>query len=112
MLKKLYCCDCASLSVECGGSIIDFHNGLGDGTYEVIKFESEKEYQEFLDNNNVNRKFVRFITSCYFKNARVLDYDCLRNKDNIKDENVLFTLNGTYAILNNEGNMYLVKWED
>ena len=111
MLKKIYFCDCASLSVECGGSIIDFHNGLGDGSYKVYVFESEKEFQKWVG-DNLFKKHYHFITSCYFKNAGVLNYDCLKNKDIIQDENVLFTLNGTYAILNNDGDMYLVKWEE
>lgn len=117
MEKNYYCCDGGSLAVYCGGSIIRFSNGYGDGDFKVYKFESEQEYKNYVKEHfekyNINPKEYNFKGCCFFKNAKVLNYDCYRNVDEKKaNDNTIMGLNGEYAIYNNYGKIYFVKWGD
>ena len=110
MERNYYNCDGGTIAVECGGSIIRYNNGWGDGTYEVCKFESEEEFRTYKEEQkkySIGKYDYEFISSAYFKDARVLEYDCL---ETISSENVLFILNGVYGIYYYCGKVFFVKW--
>lgn len=114
MKKKTYRCDAGSVAVLCGESIIHFNNGYGDGNFKIYEFESEIDFEEYkkehFEKYDIELKDYKFITGCEFKNARVLDYDCL-HLENITEENILFELNGRYGIYYNYGKIYFVKYK-
>lgn len=111
MKERMYECDCGSVAIECGGSIIKIPNGYGDGYFKVIEFENEMEFNMFKYSKNylVDKVSFQFLCVCDFENARLLAYDCLKKTDNL-DINTLCILNGTYAIYNNRGEVYFIKW--
>ena len=115
MEKAYYSCDGGSLAVFCGGSIIRFNNGYGDGDFKVYKFENENEFFEYrkehIEKYGIKDSEYHFITCCNFKNAKVLDYDCYHNVDDKKaSDNIIMVLNGEYSIYRNYGKVYLIKW--
>ena len=113
MIKNNYSCDCGCIAIKCGESIINFHNGYGDGYFKVYVMENDEEFwnykEEHFEKYGMQLNQYRYITSCLFNKAQVLEYDCLQ-VDKITEENVLFELNGDYAIYNNNGKIYFVKW--
>jgi hypothetical protein len=115
MEKTYYSCDGGSLAVYCGGSIIRFSNGYGDGDFKVYKFGNENEFLEYkkehFEKYGIKDREYYFITCCNFKNAKVLDYDCYHNVDDKKaSDNTIMVLNGEYSIYRNYGKVYFVKW--
>lgn len=114
MKKYFYSCDTGSIAVSCGGSIIKFNNGYGDGCFKVYE-GSEKDFEEYKKEHYqypfMEDKNYRFVTSSYFFKAYVLNYDCLE-PNNITTENCLFELNGKYDIYYLDGKIYFVKLEN
>lgn len=106
MLVKNYSADRGSVAVLCGDSKILFPNGYGDGYFKVYVFDSEDEFNAFIDDSLID---CRFFTNCEFRNACVLDDDTAMVAD------TLFILFGNYAIyqgIGSEfGDMYFVKWD-
>lgn len=119
MKKGYYSCDGGTIAVYCGGSIIRYSNGYGDGDFKAYLFESDQEFleykQEHLEKYGIEENDYRFISTAYFKDAKVLDYDCYKPKyfedDNYK-ESVIFELNGYYIIYKNYGKVYFIKYKD
>lgn len=113
MKERYYECDCGSVAIECGGSIIKVPNGYGDGYFKVIEFENDDEFykyrEEYKKTHFIDKVSFQFLCVCEFENARLLAYDCLKKSDNL-DINTLCILNGTYAIYNNRGEVYFIKW--
>ena len=113
MEKKYYDCDAGSVLVECGGSFIHFDNGYGDGNFKVYLFDSKEEFDQYIEDHlkyGIEEKQYRYNTQALFKNAKVLDYDCLfRCNNDVLIEHTLFTLNGRYYIYYNDGKVYFVK---
>jgi hypothetical protein len=108
MLKSNYYeCDGGAVAVEMEGSVVWFSNDVGDGMYKVFVDDTNELSDDVKDS-------LRFKQKAFFKNAHVLDYDCLHN---IKSSTVirnhsLFELNGVYGIYTKNGNVYFIKWED
>lgn len=111
MEQGKYCCDGGCVVVKIGKrNFIHYNNGVGDGEYEVFKFESVKEFNDYCNKNHIlEPHYIGFAT---FYNGEVLDYDCSES-----NANTLFKLTGTYFIYNNNssdyrrcGDVYFVKY--
>lgn len=111
MKKGYYSCDAGSLTVECGGSIIYYPNGYGDGDFKVYLFDDKSEWNSYVKEHElkygITKNKYKFETIANFNNARVLNYDCLKKVD---EENVIFTLNGHYSIYSFNGHIVFVKY--
>ena len=110
MEQGKYCCDGGCVVVKIGKrNFIHYNNGVGDGEYEVFKFESNQEFGDYLNKNHILEPY--YIGCAEFYNAEVLDYDCSHII-----ANTLFKLKGRYSIYNNNsldytrcGDVYFVK---
>lgn len=113
MEKRLYSCDGGSLAVSCGGSIIRFSNGYGDGAFKVYHFDSYKEFDAYVDEHmelyGIEASEYTFDMVCDFKDAKVLDYDCIPNDKSIIEKHTIMSLNGRYFVYHNYGKVYFVK---
>lgn len=105
MIKEYYYCDAGSLAIRCGGSIIRFSNGIGDGSYKVYVL-SKQEWENYQAEHEQYGLKYNYLTLCDFKDAEVLSYDCPNNLTT-----TITVLNGEYLIYNCYGKMYLVKVE-
>jgi hypothetical protein len=116
MEKYYYICDCASLAVYCGGSIIRIRNNYGDGRFKVYVFDNNKEFDEYKNDHKkygIKDRDYDFVACHYFKQAKILNYDCYENLDDTSaSKHTLAELNGTYAVIVNYGKIYFVKWGD
>ena len=115
MEKSWYSSDGGSVAVYCGGSIVRFANGFGDGDFKVYKFENEIEFFEYkrkhFEKYGIQDSEYCFIICCYFKNAKVLNYDFYHDVDDKKaSDNTIMVLDGEYSIYKNYGKVYFVKW--
>ncbi len=110
MKQGKYCCDGGCVVVKVGKrNFIHYNNGVGDGEYEVFKFESAQEFKDYCDKQHILEPY--YVGFAKFYNAEVLDYDCSENY-----AATLFKLKGTYSIYNNNsldytrcGDVYFVK---
>lgn len=108
MQRKTYRADCGSVAILCGESVVLYNSDGGDSMDgNVYLFRNDQEFVSYLEEKRINKYY--FISSAKFKNAYVLNYDCL-NACDVEPSNILFTLNGAYGIYNNLGDVYLVKW--
>lgn len=105
--RKFYYSESGCVAIYCGGSIIRYRNGYGDGQF-AINVCTEKEIKELQKHHIIQD--LEFLTTAYFKNGRVLSYDQYGQID-MKNDNckTLFILNGEYAIYNYNGDVYFVK---
>lgn len=110
MKKYNVMADAGSVAVFCGESRIMFPNGYGDGLSKVYIFESEAEFANYRKDHlqyNIQLNDYKYITSCDFINARIMDYDCAK----VGDKEVAI-LNGRYGIFSLKGKVYFEKWSD
>ena len=106
-----YCCDGGCVVVKIGKrNFIHYNNGVGDGEYEVFKFENVQEFKDYCDKNYIIEP--DYIGFAKFYNGEVLDYDCSGS-----NANTLFKLKGTYSIYTGNrsdsthcGDVYFVKY--
>ena len=111
MEQGKYCCDGGCVVVKIGKrNFIHYNNGVGDGEYEVFKFESGQEFEDYCKKNYILEPYYKEFAEFY--NAEVLDYDCCGS-----NANTLFKLKGRYFIYTNNsldyqrsGDVYFVKY--
>ena len=106
-----YSCDCGCLAVWCGGSIILFNNGYGDGCHKFY-VGSRADFESFTEAKGIKPKFL---TACIFKDALVLNYDCpvVYEDGSVADPyKTSVVLNGRYGIYCHEGSVFFEKWKD
>lgn len=116
MIKKMYVADAGSIQVQCGESYISIDNNYGDGQFKAYLFDSEKEFNSYKEEHYsfpcMRETNYRFAGLHYFNNAHVLNYDCWEPGKNhyfIFEKEILFTLNGRFAVYVNNGKVYFVK---
>ena len=119
MLKEIYTADAGTIQIQCGDSNIGIDNNYGDGQFKAYRFDSGKEFEnykiEHYSFKNMNDTDYKFSGIHHFTDAHVLNYDCFEpGKDRyfIFEKKTLFTLNGTFAIYDNQGKVYFVKHND
>ena len=103
MEEKFYNSACGSICLLCGESLVLLPNGYGDGIFKCYLYEDGHEFEQVRKDN------YKFFTSGEFKNAYVLVYDCIK-LNNIKKEDIIFSLNGRYSFFQDDGIIHIVKW--
>ena len=117
MEKKYYTTEIGAIQVKCGDSCINISNGFGDGSFKTYHFDNYSEFNTYIKehykNYGIDENKYYFITTCYFKKAKVLYEPLYRNYEQELDQNyVLFELTGLYSIYNLFGKVYFVKMGD
>lgn len=106
-MKRLYDCDCGSITIGTKECRSNFSNGYGDGCFSVEVISTEKQKKTF----NKHYSKWRYVGSVEGTGINVYDYDCL-DGDELEDEShILFALSGRYGVYCNNGKIVLDKWD-
>jgi hypothetical protein len=94
--------DIGSILIGTKDAYVAVPNGYGDGYTSVFIFEDREEGEKVLAEHDYN-----FITTCSGTRLEIPEYDCP------SEWKPVITLNGRYAIYNNNSrNMLLIRWGD
>lgn len=105
-MKKLsHSCDYfGNLGLICGESTILIPNGTGSGCFDIYIYETKEEVFEFVIKMADK---AEYITSCDFKNVKIIKYDCISDIDKATSH-IVYNLTGLTSIYTINGNIHLV----
>ncbi len=106
-MSKKYECDGSTIMIGTKDFRVFLPNGYGDGAFTVRVIKTDKQKQQFYKQQDT----WKWVGTVEGDQIHIWNYDCLDDKE-LTEDNILYTLQGRYAIYRNKGKIVLEeKWK-